>query len=80
MSKTVYYKGYQIIAVPHPLAPCGEWTPDGVIVREKGIETKHRTFGGNKRCKTRDEAVRRCYELGKEIIDGIVERCTVTDL
>jgi hypothetical protein len=76
----IQYKGYEIRAVPNRLADSGDWSLDILIVRDTGTEIKHRKFSGSNRYKTKDEALQHCFNFGKQIIDGTVEGCTVTDL
>ena len=76
----IMYKGYEIRAVPYQLAGSGEWTVDILVVRDNGTEVKHRKFSASNTYKTKDEAVQHCFNLGKQIIDGKVEHCSVVDL
>jgi hypothetical protein len=77
---SIEYKGFEIRAVPYQLVDSGGWTLDILIVRDTGTKIKHRKFGGSNTYKTKDEAVQHCFNLGKQIIDGKVEDCTVADL
>lgn len=77
---SIEYKGYEIRAVPYQLADSGEWTVDILIVRDTGTEVKHRKFSASNTYETKDNAVRHCFNLGKQIIDGKVKDCSVEDL
>lgn len=74
------YKGYQIHATPYQLADTGEWKINLHIVVQRNDEIKSREFGAGNRYKTREEAVRYCFNFGKQIIDSQVAKCPVADL
>ena len=77
---SIYYKGYEIQAIPHQLAESSQWTVDILIVRSTGAELKHRKFGAGNTYKIEKEAVQHCFNFGQQIIDGEVESCSIADL
>lgn len=77
---TISYKGYQIHASPYQLADSGRWKIDIHVAVERGSETIWRKFSTGNTFETRQEAIEHCLNFGKQIIDGQVPECTVSDL
>lgn len=77
---SAYYKGYLIQAAPYQLADSGEFTMDISIFHDTGDALNIRNFSAANTFKTEQEAIQNCIEFGRQIIDGKVENCTVTDL
>lgn len=78
--KRMEYKSYEIEAVPHQLADCGEWTTEIAIVRDRGSDRNYRKFSASNTYKMEEDAIRHCFDFAKQIIDGKVENCSVVDL
>lgn len=78
--RSMKYKGYEIQAIPNQLPDSGEWTIKISIARDTGNNKKFRKFGAGNRYKTEDEAMRYCFDLGKQFIDGKIKGCSVVDL
>ena len=74
------YKGYLIEAAPYQLADSGEFTIHISILHDTGGAINIRGFDAANSFKTEDEAIWHCLEFGRQIIDGKIENCTVTDL
>jgi hypothetical protein len=74
------YKGYLIQAAPYQLAESGEFTIDIYILHDSGDPIRKRKFSAANTFKTKQEAIQHCIEFGRQIIDGKIENCTVTDL
>ncbi|SRR6266699_1955653 len=75
----VTYKGYEIHAVPLPVAS-GAWdTTLYIRIGRKG-GWRDKKFTGAATFKTEEEAIQYCLETGKKIIDGAIEHCSVADL
>ena len=78
--KKVRYRGYVIHASPWQLAESEEWTIDLTISKDHGHAHAEKQFSANNTFKSEEEAVNRCIDFGKQIIDGESPTCTVTDL
>jgi hypothetical protein len=74
------YKGYEIEAVPQQLVDSGEWTVEIAIVHDRKGNRTYRKFSAGNRCTSKEGAVQHCFDFGKQIIDGKVKDCSVTDL
>ena len=74
------YKGYLIEATPEQLAESGEWAIRVCIWRDRGSHTNEKIYSAGNRFKTEEEAIPRCFEFGKQVIDGKIANCTVDDL
>jgi hypothetical protein len=74
------YKGYLIRAAPYRLADSGEFTININIWNDTGDAFNIRNFGAGNTFKTEQEAIHHCIEFGRQIIDGKIENCTVSDL
>ncbi|MGH7658579.1 MAG: CV_2116 domain-containing protein [Gemmatimonadales bacterium] len=72
----VAYKGFAITARTFQVRGSGRWTLDLLIARLGSI----RAFSGTTTYATEDAAITACCQLGRRIIDGAVEDCTVADL
>ncbi len=75
------YKGYEITASPYTLPKPNEWIAHFTIRRlfsdskGKPLDCYPQGF-----FKTTEEAVEYCIDMGKQVIDGKVENCSVKDL
>lgn len=76
----IQYKGLEIHAAPYQLADSGEWKMNIHIFLRRGSESKSRNFSAANGYKTREEAVKNCFQFGKQIIDGQSADCSVADL
>ena len=74
------YKEFQILPTPQQLADSGEWTLSIVIEKHTGDAVVFRNFSTANSFPTKDEALQRCLEFGRKIIDGEVENLTIADL
>jgi hypothetical protein len=70
------YKGFAITARTFQLRGSARWTLDLLIGRNGRL----RSFGGSTTYQTEAGAVAACTDLGRRIIDGTVQNCTVADL
>ena len=78
--ETARYKEFEIQAVPYKLLEPEEWTIKVLIVKHTGDAQVTRPFSASNSFPTEEEAVQRCFEFGKRIIDGEVEGLSVLDL
>lgn len=76
---TITYKGYQIHPTPYQLADSGQWTINIHVAVEGEGQTKWRKFGAGNTFETKQEAIQRCLNFGRRIIDGQVSEWTVSD-
>ena len=76
----IQYKGYEIHAVPNRLADTGLWQIAIQILKHRAQDTKVRPFSAADSYKTRGEAVKNCFQFGRQIVDGKSANCSVTDL
>lgn len=74
------YKGFEIHAAPYRLAETGQWKINIDIARHTGDEGRFRNFVHSDSYPTREDAVEHCFQFGRQIIDGQVSNCSVTDL
>ncbi len=74
------YKGYVINARPEQLAKNNEWTVEGYIEKHRGGIVLDKPFSDLKTFPSKEEATERCFNFGKQIIDGQVKNCSVDDL
>jgi hypothetical protein len=74
------YKGYRIEAHPYQLADSGEWTINTHILIQRGSEITERPFYAGNKFQTEAEAAAHCIDFGRQIIDGKVPGCIVTDM
>ncbi len=72
----VSYKGFHIRARSYQLHDTRQWTVDLEIERKGRV----RSFSLGERYATEGEAVARCVEFGRRIIDGAVPGCSVEHL
>jgi hypothetical protein len=72
----VEYRGYVIRAYPHQLVEIDHWTIDIDIERHAGATITVKQFSTNGSFPTRRDAVKRCIDFGKQVIDGSVEGYT----
>lgn len=78
-SEIKQYKQYLIEADPQKL-PDGEWTTYVRISRERPGGPTVRPFDDEERFSHRIDAVKHCFRLAEEIIDGQRDGLTVADL
>lgn len=76
----IQYKGYAIQAAPLQLADNGQWQINIQILRHSERETVSRNFSAGDSYARRDDAVKNCFQFGRQIIDGQSPNCSVTDL
>lgn len=76
----IQYKGYDIQAAPRKLADGGRWEINIAILKHAESETKIRNFYSADAYDTEEEAVRNCFQFGRQIIDGQSSPFTVADL
>lgn len=74
------YKGFEIEAVPDQLVETGEWTTSLYVCRNNSDAMRQRHFSAGNCFSSRKEAVAHCFNLGKQIIDGESQDCTVSNL
>ncbi len=74
------YKGYLILPAPLQLADTGEWSLEVYVGKERGSKYVEKKFSAANIFETKEEAINHCVKLGKRIIDGKSEKCTVDDL
>ncbi|MCX5818471.1 MAG: HlyU family transcriptional regulator [Deltaproteobacteria bacterium] len=70
MSEEIQYKGFIIIPNPEQLTDSGQWTTYIYIQRHWGSGVSDREFHASTTYNNREEAIIRCFEFGKRIIDG----------
>ena len=63
------YRDVEIEARPQ-MTDLGWWRLGGLLREHDGEGVTTRRFSGRDICRTREEAVRRCLDLGRQIIDG----------
>ncbi len=76
----IQYEGFEIHAAPYHLADSEEWQINLHIFRHRESESKSRNFSAANSYKTREKAVKHCFQFGKQIIDGQSANCSVADL
>lgn len=76
----VAYKEFEIKASPHQLAESGEWSLNIYITHHKGGVTLEKNFSAASTYKTREEAISHCHNFGRQVIDGHVLGCTISDM
>ncbi|MBI3603024.1 MAG: hypothetical protein HY205_01050 [Nitrospirae bacterium] len=74
------YKGFEIQAVPLQSPDSGKWRINIQIVRHNADGVKSGNFSAGDSYLTREEAVKHCFQFGKQIIDGQSPTCSVADL
>ena len=75
----VTYKGYEIHALPQPLAS-GAWEPTLYIRMGRQGRWREKKFTGAAPCSTEEEAIASGVATGKQIIDGAIAHCSVADV
>lgn len=75
-----FYKGYEIRPTPEFLTESEEWSSNLHILIHKENEVVDRQFSAADTYKSKEEAIEHCINFGRQIIDGNVNGCTVTDL
>lgn len=76
----IMYKGFEIEAVPYQLADSKKWKPHIIIWKHKGHESVFRPVSVSSTYDTKEEALKRCFNFGKKVIDGEIENCSVDDM
>jgi hypothetical protein len=68
--RNILYKGYEIVAKPIRVDQATRWRVYIDIYREERgwISTEH--FGSVDTYHTEEEAIERCFEFGRQILDG----------
>jgi len=74
------YKGYVIIAHPEQLVENNEWTVEILIEKTRGGSVSDKPFSESNTFQSKEKATERCFNFGKQIIDGQVKNCSVDDL
>ncbi len=77
---SVPYKGYVIDAAPYKLADSKGWSINIYIRHDTGDAINTNNFSAAKIFATQEEAIQHCIDLGRRIIDGEIENCSVSDL
>jgi hypothetical protein len=81
MSNAMLYRGYRIRPMPKQRVDTGRWTLDIQIWRDRGYELRALPFIAPRNTfRTRDEALAGCVHFGREVIDGKVAGCSVSEL
>jgi hypothetical protein len=78
--KELSYNDFIIEAMPWQLAESRKWALDIRIWKYSGDQISARHFSSSDFCNTEDEAIAKCFNFGKQIIDGQISYCTVEDL
>jgi len=73
----VRYKDFEIEAKSYQLADSKRWALSIYIWKHKGHESVSQPFTGGNTYESKGEAIRHCFNLGKKIIDGEIENCSV---
>lgn len=80
MTPEVGHQGYWIRPTPKQFRDSGEWTLEIHIRRDHGSELREVLCTARNTFKTRDEAVARGIQFGRDVIDGDVLGCSVAAL
>jgi hypothetical protein len=80
LPEEVQYKGFVINPVPEELAESGHWTVDVEIENHRSSKVESKIYYSGKSCPTKDQALRYCFEYGRQIIDGEIPDLSVHDL
>ena len=70
MENWIVYKGVKIEATPNEAADGSGWTTQVQLVDDTGASATNRTYEAGNRWPTKEEAIGRCIEYGKQIVDG----------
>ena len=75
----IRYKDFEIEASPYPVSVDGvkKWSLNIFIWKHKGYESVSQPFTGSNTYESKGEAMGHCFNLGKKIIDGEIEGCSV---
>ena len=76
----VRYKDFEIEASPYQLADSKKWMLSICIWKHKGYESVSQPFSTANTYDSKEEAIKHCFHLGKKIIDGEIENCSVDNL
>ena len=77
----ISYKGFVIRPAPLPLSGTSGWNTQIYISKDKDSnQHSERKFTGATTSTTEDEAIKRCIVLGKHIIDGEIDNCSLDGL
>jgi hypothetical protein len=71
------YKGYEIIASPHPLTD-RKWDVNLNIRKEGGM--KFTNFTADPTFNTREEAIQECFNFGRKIIETKIQDGSIGNL
>jgi hypothetical protein len=77
--RIIIYKGYVIRPAPLLLTD-GRWNHEVYVSRDRGNEVIERKFSSASLFATREEAISHCVNFARQIIDGTVPNCSVSDL
>lgn len=64
------YKGYTVEACPEQLAESGRWSTNYVIWENGSDHVEDMPVVGLETFETEQEAIQRCFDLAKQIIDA----------
>lgn len=76
----ISYKGYLIHPAPYQLRDTGKWTIKLYISRRISRDIKEKAFSAANTFDTKEEAIQHCINLGRQIINGEHEHCTVSGI
>jgi hypothetical protein len=80
MADFLHYKDFEIHAAPWKLADSGRWQINIDIFKHRAGDTASRNFSASDTYETREEALKHCFQFGRQIIDGQSANCSVADL
>lgn len=76
----IQYKDFEVHAAPYQLADTKEWKINISIVKYHASHSNLRNFSAADSYETRTEAVKHCFQFGRQIINGQSPDCSVSDL
>ncbi len=76
----IQYKGFIINASPQQLVENEQWAVNVHIEKHRGGSVSDRAFSAANTFFSKDEAIEHCLDFGRQIIDGNVIDCSVSDL
>ena len=77
---SIGYKNYEILAIPRKLPEEHEWKVEILILSHAEEKTMARSFDSEASYANKEEAIQRCFDFGKQVIDGQVKNRSVADL
>ncbi len=80
MNNRLEYGGFIILALPYQLGDDNRWTLNIQIELHTGDRVVSRPFSTIDTFETRDEAISRCFQFGRRIIDGSEPGLSVVDM